>query len=53
LTYLGIDTLLVVGERIGGCVRAKVVEGAAYRYRMQVIEDRVFDHQDAPHAMNL
>ena len=53
LTYLGIDTLLVAGESTSGCVRATVVEGAAYRYRMQVIEDCVFDRHDAPHAMNL
>ena len=53
LTYLGIDALLVVGESTSGCVRSTVVEGAAYRYRMQVIEDCVFDRHDAPHAMNL
>lgn len=53
LTYLGIDTLIVAGESTSGCVRASVVEAVAYRYRVQVVEECVFDRHEAPHAMNL
>jgi nicotinamidase-related amidase len=53
LNYLGVDTLIVAGESTSGCVRASVVEGAAHRYRMQVVEDCVFDRHKTPHAMNL
>jgi nicotinamidase-related amidase len=53
LTYLGVDTLIVAGESTSGCVRASVVEAAAHRYRVQVVEDCVFDRHEAPHAMNL
>jgi maleamate amidohydrolase len=53
LTYLGIDTLIVAGESTSGCVRASVVEAVSHRYRVQVVEDCVFDRHDAPHAINL
>jgi nicotinamidase-related amidase len=53
LNYLGVDTLIVAGESTSGCVRASVVEGCTYRYRMQVVEECVFDRHETPHAMNL
>lgn len=53
LTFLGVDTLIICGEATSGCVRATVVDGASYRYRMQVVEDGVFDRHEAAHAMNL
>jgi nicotinamidase-related amidase len=53
LRYLDVDTLLVVGESTSGCVRASVVDGATYRYRMIVVEEGVFDRHEAPHAINL
>lgn len=53
LTYLGIDTLIVAGESTSGCVRASVVEGCASRFRMQVVEECVFDRHQTAHAMNL
>ena len=53
LTYLGVDTLIVAGESTSGCVRASVVEAAAHRYRVQVVEECVFDRHKTPHAMNL
>ena len=53
LTLLGVDTLIICGEATSGCVRASVVDGASYRYRMQVVEDGVFDRHEATHAMNL
>jgi nicotinamidase-related amidase len=53
LTHLGVDTLIVAGESTSGCVRASVVDGCTYRYRMQVVEECVFDRHEAPHALNL
>ena len=53
LTFHGIDTLIVAGESTSGCVRASVVEAVSYRYRVQVVEECVFDRHEATHAMNL
>ena len=53
LINLGADTLIVAGESTSGCVRATVVDGASYRYRMIVVEDAVFDRHEATHAINL
>ena len=53
LNYLGVDTLIVAGESTSGCVRASVVEGTSYRFRMIVVEECVFDRHEAAHAINL
>jgi nicotinamidase-related amidase len=53
LNYLGIDTIITCGESTSGCVRASVVDGCTYRYRMVVVEDGVFDRHEAAHAINL
>lgn len=53
LNLLHIDTLLVTGESTSGCVRATVVEAASFRFKVQVIEDCVFDRHEACHAINL
>lgn len=53
LVSLGADTIVVAGESTSGCVRATVVDGKSYRYRMIVPEECVFDRDDAPHAINL
>jgi maleamate amidohydrolase len=53
LTYVGVDTLVVGGESTSGCVRASVVDGCSYRFRMIVVEDCVFDRHQATHAINL
>lgn len=53
LTYLGVDTLIVAGESTSGCVRASVVEAVSHRYRVQVVEECVFDRHEATHALNL
>src|SRR5581483_4946711 len=53
LNYLDVDTLLVCGESTSGCVRASVVDGCTYRYRMIVVEEGVFDRHEACHAINL
>ena len=49
----GVDTLIVVGESTSGCVRATVVDGKAYRFKILVPEECVFDRHEAPHAINL
>jgi len=53
LNYLDIDTLLVAGESVSGCVRATVVEAASYRFKVQVVEECVFDRHETCHAINL
>jgi nicotinamidase-related amidase len=53
LNLLDIDTLLVTGESTSGCVRASVVDAATYRFRVQVVEECVFDRHEACHAINL
>jgi nicotinamidase-related amidase len=53
LVSVGVDTLIVAGESTSGCVRASVVDGCSYRFRMIVVEDCVFDRHQATHAINL
>lgn len=53
LTGEGIDTLIVVGEAVSGCVRATVVDGCSYRLNMIVVEECVYDRHEASRAMNL
>jgi maleamate amidohydrolase len=53
LTALGVDTIITVGESTSGCVRASVVDGCTYRYKMIVVEEGVFDRHEASHAINL
>jgi maleamate amidohydrolase len=49
----GIDTLIVCGESVSGCVRATVTDGCANRLRMVVVEECVYDRHEASRAMNL
>ncbi len=53
LNALNIDTLIICGESTSGCVRASVVDARAYRYRVIVVEDCVYDRHEAAHAINL
>jgi nicotinamidase-related amidase len=53
LNALGIDTVIACGESTSGCVRASVVDGTTYRFRMIVAEECVFDRHEACHAINL
>jgi maleamate amidohydrolase len=53
LNHLGIDTLFITGESTSGCVRASVVDAASYRFKVQVVENCVFDRHEACHAINL
>jgi maleamate amidohydrolase len=53
LNYNEIDTVIACGETTSGCVRASVVDGATYRFRMGVVEDCCFDRTEASHYINL
>ncbi len=53
LNRLRIDTVITCGESTSGCVRASVVDGCTYRFRMIVVEECVFDRHEACHAINL
>jgi len=53
LNYLGVDTVIACGESTSGCVRASVVDGCTYRFRMVVPEECVYDRHEACHAINL
>lgn len=53
LNALGADTLIVCGESTSGCVRATVVDGRSFRFRVVVVEDCVYDRHEASHAINL
>jgi maleamate amidohydrolase len=48
-----IDTLIVCGESVSGCVRATVTDGCANRLHMIVVEECVYDRHEATRAMNL
>ena len=53
LVGLGVDTLVIAGESTSGCVRATVVDGKSYRFKVVVPEPCVFDRDEASHAINL
>lgn len=53
LQELGVDGLIVVGNSTSGCVRATCVDGVAMGYRMQVVEEGVFDRIEMSHAAAL
>jgi maleamate amidohydrolase len=53
LNALDVDALIVCGESTSGCVRASVVDGRSYRFKMTVVEEAVFDRHQATHAINL
>jgi nicotinamidase-related amidase len=53
LIDLGIDTLLVTGVSTSGCVRATVVDGHAYNFRVCVVEEATFDRSIVAHKVNL
>ena len=53
LVGMGVDTIIVCGETTSGCIRATVVDGKAYRFKVLIAEETVFDRHEAPHAINL
>jgi nicotinamidase-related amidase len=53
LVNMGADTLIVSGCTTSGCVRATVIDGFSYGYKMFVVEECVFDRGQASHKVNL
>lgn len=53
LIDLKVDTVIVVGCTTSGCVRATVIDGFSYGFRMVVPEEGVFDRFEISHAVNL
>jgi nicotinamidase-related amidase len=53
LVDLGVDGLIVCGVTTSGCVRATVVDGFSYNFRMSVVEECTFDRGEASHWINL
>jgi maleamate amidohydrolase len=53
LVSQGINTLIVGGESTSGCLRATVVDGCSYRFKMIIAEECAFDRHEASHAINL
>jgi nicotinamidase-related amidase len=49
----GIDTLIHAGCVTSGCIRATVVDAAAYGFKNVIVEECVFDRAEAPHLMSL
>lgn len=53
LTVQRVDTVIVTGATTSGCVRATVVDGLQYGYRMIVPEECVGDRSPSAHKANL
>jgi nicotinamidase-related amidase len=53
LVDLQADSIIACGTTTGGCVRATVIDGFSYNYRMSVVEECTFDRGQASHAINL
>jgi nicotinamidase-related amidase len=53
LIDLNVDWLVVTGCTTSGCVRASVVDGFAYNFRITVPHDAVYDRSPTVHAVNL
>jgi nicotinamidase-related amidase len=49
----GADTLVVTGTSTSGCIRASVVDGFAYNFRVVVPHDAVWDRTPTVHKVNL
>ncbi|HEU5433789.1 MAG TPA: isochorismatase family protein, partial [Thermomicrobiales bacterium] len=48
-----VDTVIHAGCVTSGCVRASVVDGAAYGFKNAIVEECVFDRALTPHIANL
>src|SRR5690606_1408805 len=53
LRTVNADTLIVCGETTSGCVRAAVLDGAANRYRIGIVQECCYDRTQASHWINL
>lgn len=53
LVDLQADSLILCGTTTSGCVRATVIDGFSYNYKISVVEDCTFDRIQASHQINL
>ncbi|HZP95582.1 MAG TPA: isochorismatase family protein [Candidatus Limnocylindria bacterium] len=53
LVEWGVDTIIHTGCVTSGCVRASVVDAAAYGFKNAIVEECVFDRARVPHLANL
>ncbi|MDE3111707.1 MAG: isochorismatase family protein [Chloroflexota bacterium] len=53
LVEWGVDTVVHTGCVTSGCVRASVVDAAAYGFKNAIVEECVFDRALVPHRANL
>ncbi|MBI4523403.1 MAG: isochorismatase family protein [Deltaproteobacteria bacterium] len=53
LNELHADTVLVTGCTTSGCVRATVMDAFAYKFRVAVVEECVFDRIEISHKVGL
>jgi len=53
LIDLGVDTLVITGCSISGCVRCSTVDAFAYNFRVMVPHDACYDRSSTSHAVNL
>lgn len=53
LNMLKVDTLFVIGNTTSGCIRAAVVDGVSYDYKMVVAYEGCYDRAPVCHAVNL
>jgi nicotinamidase-related amidase len=53
LVKWGVDTVIHTGCVTSGCVRASVVDAAAYGFKNAIVEECVFDRALTPHLANL
>lgn len=49
----GVDSLIVAGGTTSNCVRATVIDGFSYNYRIAVLRDCVFDRFEISHRVTL
>lgn len=53
LADLGADSVIACGTTTSGCVRATVLDGFSFNYRMSVVIEATFDRFESSHAMCL
>jgi len=53
LNILKADTLFMVGNTTSGCIRASVIDGVSYDYKVVVPHEGCYDRSPVSHAVNL
>ncbi len=53
LHSLKVDTLFMVGNTTSGCIRASVIDGMSYDYKVIVPHEACYDRAPVSHAVNL